>query len=132
VPLASAMIALNPTPGLLVIALGISMFFSTFSLPLAPGALQEIMPNAMRGQATAVYVGLTNLVGGGPGGHRRRRSDRFRISGQGETSCFIRLVGGIAGLLAALILTATLRAFRTTVREHQTIEHPSEASPEYG
>jgi MFS family permease len=126
------MIALDPTPSLLVVALGISMFFSTFSLPLAPGALQEIMPNAMRGQATAVYVGLTNLVGGGLAATAVAVLTDFIFQDKAKLHVSFGLVGGIAGLLAALILTATLRAFRTTVREHQAIEHPSEASPEYG
>jgi MFS family permease len=108
------------------------MFFSTFSLPLAPGALQEIMPNAMRGQATAVYVGLTNLVGGGLAATAVAVLTDFVFQDKAKLHVSFGLVGGIAGLLAALILTATLRAFRTTVREHQTIEHPSEASPEYG
>jgi len=58
------MIALNPTPGLIVVALGVFMFFGNFTLPLAPGALQEICQRNA-GQATAIYVGVTNLVGGG-------------------------------------------------------------------
>jgi len=53
-----------PTAGLLA-ALACFAFFGTFSLPLAAGALQDVMPNAMRGQAIAVYVALTNIVAGG-------------------------------------------------------------------
>jgi MFS family permease len=43
------------------------LFFVSFVWGLAPAALQEIMPNQMRGQATALYTGLVNLVGGGLG-----------------------------------------------------------------
>jgi MFS family permease len=129
--LASVMIALNPTPGLIVVALGFFMFFSTFGLPLAPGALQEIMPNAMRGQATAVYVGLTNLVGGGLAATAVAVLTDFVFHDKAKLHVSFGLVGLIVCLLAALLLTSTLRAFRTTIAEHQTIQRASGVSPEY-
>jgi MFS family permease len=129
--LASVMIALNPTPGLMVVALGFFMFFSTFGLPLAPGALQEIMPNAMRGHATAVYVGLTNLVGGGLAATAVAVLTDFVFHDKAKLHVSFGLVGVIVCLLAALLLTSTLRTFRITVAEHQTIQRASGVSPEY-
>jgi MFS family permease len=126
--LASAMIALNLTPGLLVVALGFFMFFSVFSLPLAPGALQEIMPNAMRGQATAVYVGVTNLVGGGLAATAVAVLTDFVFHDKAKLHVSFGLVGVVVCILAALILTSTLRAFRISVAQHQTIEPPSGVS----
>ena len=35
--------------------------------PVAPAAIQEIMPNAMRGQASAIYLFVVNLLGLGLG-----------------------------------------------------------------
>jgi MFS family permease len=129
--LASVMIALNPTPGLIVVALGFFMFFSTFSLPLAPGALQEIMPNAMRGQATAVYVGVTNLVGGGIAATAVAVLTDFVFHDKAKLHVSFGLVGAIVCILAALTLTSTLRAFRITVGEHQAIQRNSGVSSEY-
>lgn len=43
------------------------VFFVSFVWGLAPGALQEVMPNQMRGQATALYTGVVNLLGLGLG-----------------------------------------------------------------
>src|SRR6266403_2220150 len=117
--LASAMIALNPAPGLIIVALGVFMFFGNFTLPLAPGALQEIMPNAMRGQATAVYVGVTNLVGGGLAATAVALLTDFVFHDKAKLHVSFGLVGAIVCILAALTLTSTLRAFRVTAREHQ-------------
>jgi MFS family permease len=131
VALASAMIALNPMPGLIVVALGFFMFFGNFSLPLAPGALQEIMPNAMRGQATAVYVGVTNLIGGGLAATAVAVLTDYVFHDKAKLHISFGLVGGIVCILAALTLTWTLRAFRITAREHLATQHSTEVSPEY-
>ena len=129
--LASALIALNPTPGLIIVALGVFMYFGTFSLPLAPGALQEIMPNAMRGQATAIYVAVTNLIGGGLAATAVAVLTDFVFHDKGKLHVSFGLVGAIVCILAALTLTSTLRAFRVTAREHQATQHNTEVSPEY-
>jgi MFS family permease len=129
--LASALIALNPAPGLIVVALGVFMYFGTFSLPLAPGALQEIMPNAMRGQATAIYVAVTNLVGGGLAATAVAVLTDFVFHDKGKLHVSFGLVGGVVCILAALTLTSTLRAFRITAREHQSTQRDTEVSPEY-
>jgi MFS family permease len=121
--LACAMIALNSAPGLMVAALGCFTFFGTFSLPLAPGALQEIMPNALRGQATAVYVAVTNLIGGGLAATTVAVLTDFAFHDKSKLHVSFGLVGGVVCILAALTLTSTLRAFRVTVSEHQAMQH---------
>ncbi len=107
------------------------MFFGTFSLPLAPGALQEIMPNVMRGQATAVYVAVTNLVGGGLAATAVAVLTDFVFHDKAKLHVSFGLVGAIAGILAVLTLTSTLRAFRTTASAFRIAggEHDSTALP---
>jgi len=129
--LASAMIALNPAPGLIVVALGVFMFFGNFTLPLAPGALQEIMPNAMRGQATAVYVGVTNLIGGGLAATAVAVLTDFVFHDKAKLHVSFGLVGGIVCILATLTLASTLPAFRITAREHQTSQRKTDVAPEF-
>jgi MFS family permease len=121
--LASAMIALNPTPGMIVVALGFLLFFGNSTLPLAPGALQEIMPNAMRGQATAIYVAVTNLIGGGLAATTVAVLTDFVFHDKAKLNVSFGLVGSIACVLSALTLTSTLRAFRVTAEAHQSIQH---------
>ncbi len=120
--IACAVVALNPVPGLIVVALGFLTFFGTFSLPLAPGALQEIMPNAMRGQATAVYVAFTNLVGGGLAATTVALLTDFVFHDKAKLHLSFGLVGTIVCILAALTLTWTLRAFRITYSQHQAMQ----------
>jgi len=121
--LASAMIALNPTPGMIVVALGFLLFFGNSTLPLAPGALQEIMPNAMRGQATAIYVAVTNLIGGGLAATTVAVLTDFVFHDKAKLNVSFGLVGSIACVLSALTLASTLRAFRITAKAHQSIQH---------
>ncbi|MBQ0719727.1 MAG: MFS transporter [Gammaproteobacteria bacterium] len=51
----------NPSYALALIA--IATFFMTFAFGAAPAALQEIMPNQMRGQASAIYLCVISLIG---------------------------------------------------------------------
>jgi MFS family permease len=51
----------NPTHALVLVA--VATFFMTFAFGAAPAALQEIMPNQMRGQASAIYLFVVNIVG---------------------------------------------------------------------
>lgn len=43
------------------------LFFSTMPFGLAPAAIQQLMPNTMRGQASAIYLFIINLIGLGLG-----------------------------------------------------------------
>lgn len=115
--LANAVFAFNPSSAAIVAALACSAFFGTFSLPLAPGALQEIMPNAMRGQATAVYVGVTNLIAGGLAATAVALITDFVFHDKAKLNVAFGIVGVAATLSAALILTFTLRAFRGTAAD---------------
>jgi sugar phosphate permease len=63
--MAAAVIVFAPTMPALLGAMALMSFFGAFKQPLAPAALQEIMPNAMRGQSVAIYVCVINLISGG-------------------------------------------------------------------
>ena len=112
--LACAMIALDPAPSLIVAEFGLLTFFGTFSLPLAPGALQDIMPNAMRGQATAVYVFFTNFIGGALAATTVALLTDFVFHDKAKLNLSFGIVGGVVCVLAALVLAWTLRPFRLT------------------
>ncbi len=51
----------DPNYALALIA--VATFFMTFAFGAAPAALQEIMPNQMRGQASAIYLCVISLIG---------------------------------------------------------------------
>ena len=56
-----------PTPTLAFGVLGLSMFFRFFSPGAQNAALQVVTPNEMRGQITAIFLFIFNLVGYGLG-----------------------------------------------------------------
>ena len=44
-----------------------AVFFGAMPFGLAPAAIQQLMPNIMRGQASAFYLFVVNLIGLGLG-----------------------------------------------------------------
>lgn len=58
---------LMPDPHAALVCLGLSLFCATMPYPLAGTAIQLVTPNQMRGQASAVYLTIINLVGLGLG-----------------------------------------------------------------
>ena len=113
---ASVVIALRSPEAALIASLACFSFFGSFSLPLGPGALQEIMPNAMRGQATAIYVAVTNLIAGGLAATAVALLTDFVFHDKNMLGVSFGIVGVVVCSLAALTLYSTLASFRNTAR----------------
>jgi MFS family permease len=62
-----ALAPLMPTAALALVCLAPTVFFLAFSVGLAPAAASFISPNQFRGQAIALYLFATNLIGLGIG-----------------------------------------------------------------
>ena len=58
---------LVPNGTLAMILLAPTVFFAAMPFGVAPAAIQEMMPNAMRAQASAIYLFVVNLIGLGIG-----------------------------------------------------------------
>jgi MFS family permease len=56
-----------PTPTLALVAFGVSLFFAMMAPGPQNAALQSVTPNRMRGQATALFLFVFNIVGFGCG-----------------------------------------------------------------
>jgi len=110
--IANGFIAYHPAPGLFAVGLGGFAFFSSFALPMAPGALQELMPNAMRGQATAAYVGIINIVAGGLAATSVAVLTQYVFHDEAKIGIAFDIVGALAPLLAGLSLQLGKGAFR--------------------
>jgi MFS family permease len=102
------------SPALSLVLLVPFVFFVSVVWGLAPAALQEVMPNEMRGQATAVYTGVLNLVGLGlgPASVAIIADYVFRDPQRLNLACAI--VVPIAGLLAALLFVLGQAPYRRT------------------
>lgn len=101
-------------PDLSLVLLVPFLFFTSAVWGLSPAALQEIMPNEMRGQATALYTGLVNLVGLGlgPASVAILADYVFRDPQRLNLACAI--VTPLAGVLAALLFALGREPYRRT------------------
>jgi MFS family permease len=88
------------------------MFFSSFGFGAAAAALQLITPNEMRGQVSAVYLFMINLIGIGLGPFLTGRITDAVFANDAAVGFSIAIVAGSSAPIAALALASGLRAFR--------------------
>jgi MFS family permease len=86
-------------------------FFASAPFGVAPAAIQQIMPNTMRGQATAVYIFSVNIIGLGLGPLAVALMTDAVFHDPNKIRYSLLIVGGIAQLLAALSLWNGLKPF---------------------
>ena len=101
-----------------VIALfGPLIFFASLSMALAPAALQVVTPNQMRGQVSAVWMLVLNLVTAGAGPSAVGVITDYVFGDPLAVGKSIALVNCLAVPLAALTLWAALKPFRKAAEE---------------
>ena len=81
----------------------------------APAAIQEIVPNQMRGQASAVYLFIVNLIGLGVGPTAVALVTDKVFANDLDLKWSILIVGTIANLVAIGFLAAGLKPYRETL-----------------
>lgn len=102
----------------LVIALfGPLIFFASLSMALAPAALQVVTPNQMRGQVSAVWMLVLNLVTAGVGPSAVGAITDYVFGDPLAVGKSIALVNCLSVPLAALALWAALAPFRAAAAE---------------
>ena len=82
----------------------------------APAAIQEIVPNQMRGQASAVYLFIVNLIGLGTGPTAVALVTDYVFRNDLDLKWSILIVGTVASLVAIGLLAAGLKPYRETVQ----------------
>jgi len=98
---ASALVLVAPT------TFAVAMAFGT-----APAAIQEMMPNTMRGQASAVYLFAINFIGLGGAPTAVAWCTDYLFQDEHCLGYSLALVGFPACVLSAVVLAAGLRPFR--------------------
>ena len=88
------------------------MFISSFGFGAAVAALQLITPNEMRGQISAVYLFIINLIGIGLGPLLTGWITDVLFANEAAVGFSIALVGGISAPIAALVLWSGLGDYR--------------------
>ena len=81
----------------------------------APAAIQEIVPNQMRGQASAVYLFIVNLIGLGVGPTAVALVTDKVFANDLDLKWSMLIVGTMANLVAIGFLAAGLKPYRETL-----------------
>lgn len=113
----SAVTALPLAPATAVALFGPLIFFASLSMALAPAALQVVTPNQMRGQVSAVWMLVLNIVTAGVGPSAVGAITDHLFGDPLAVGRSMALVNGLSVPLAALVLFAALAPFRAAAAE---------------
>jgi len=86
-------------------------FFGAAPFGVASAAMQQIMPNEMRGQASALYIFVVNVIGLGLGPSAVAAMNDYVFADPNAIRYSLLIVGAIAQILAALFLWRGLKPY---------------------
>lgn len=108
---------LMPSAELAMLAMVPAIFALGMPFGAAPAAIQEIVPPRMRGQASAVYLLIANLVGLGIGPTAVALVTDYVFQDDKAVRWSLLIVGSGACAVAAALLWAGLRPYREALKE---------------
>lgn len=86
-------------------------FLASAPFGVAPAAVQQVMPGEMRGQASAIYIFVVNVIGLGLGPTLVALATDYIFQDEKAIRYSLLVVGAAAQMLAALFLWRGLRPF---------------------
>jgi len=104
-----------PTGNLAVAMLIPTIFLTSLPVGVAAAAVQEMMPNVMRGQASALYLFVINLIGLGLGPTAVAMMTDYVFHNDNAVNFSLLIVGALAHIGAALLLWAGLEPYRRSL-----------------
>jgi MFS family permease len=107
---------LVPTAGWSAALLVPAVFFSSMPFGVAPAAIQRMMPNTMRAQATAVYLFVINLIGMGLGPTVVAVLTEKVFRDEQALNVSLAIVGAISQTAAGVLLCAGLKRYRRSLK----------------
>ena len=118
--LSGAVYVWMPTGLLAAIAMTPAIFCLGMPFGAAPAAIQEIVPDRMRGQASAVYLFIVNLVGLGIGPTAIALVTDKVFGDDAALRWSLVIVGSFASISAIALLWAGLKPYRETLTRLRT------------
>jgi len=106
---------------LMLISLGFFLFLTKAPIGLAAAAIQEITPNEMRGQASAVYLFFLNLIGLGLGPTAVALLTDFVFQDEGMLRYSIFTIAIISALLAGWCFWRCLAPYRQSIKQLESV-----------
>ena len=113
---------LMPTPTLAICMFMVSYFFTNFHV-LAPACLIAITPNQMRGQISALYVFIVNMLGLGLGPSIVAGFTDFVFGSDAAIGKSLATTAAILGPFGFAVLFIGLRAYRRCLDDALQWEH---------
>jgi len=98
-----------------LVTLGAVIFTSAMCFGVAAAAIQQMMPNRMRGQTSAVYLFIVNLIGLGLGPSAVAWTTDYVYHDTQKVGMSLLWTGAVASVLAALLLYLGMKHFRTSM-----------------
>lgn len=92
-----------------------TVFCLSMPFGVAPAAIQEIMPNAMRGQASAIYLFVITLIGLGIGPTAVALVTDFVFADDNALRYSLLIVTALAVLMSIVLLAKSLKPYRESV-----------------
>ncbi|AUM12703.1 spinster family MFS transporter [Ketobacter alkanivorans] len=98
-----------------IACIGVGCFALAMPFGVAPAAIQEIMPNPMRGQASAMYLFVVTIIGLGVGPTAVALLTDFVFQDDNALRYSLLIISVVSTLLAIALLLASLRPYRESV-----------------
>ena len=115
--LPASLFPLAKTPSTALLVLTPMVFLSAAPWGVAVASIQQITPNELRGQVSALmYLFPVNLIGIGMGPTAVALITERGFGNPGDLRYSMAIVGCVAGVMAAGILSAGIRPFRNSLR----------------
>lgn len=92
-----------------------TVFCLSMPFGVAPAAIQEIMPNSMRGQASAIYLFVITLIGLGLGPTAVALVTDFVFADDAALRYSLLIVTTLAVLMSIILLAKSLKPYRESV-----------------
>jgi MFS family permease len=92
-----------------------AVFFLSMPFGVAPAAIQEIMPNSMRGQASAIYLFVITLIGLGIGPTAVALVTDYVFADDMALRYSLLIVTSIAVFSSIVLLSMSLKPYRESV-----------------
>ena len=92
-----------------------AVFLSSMPFGVAPAAIQEMTPNVMRGQASAVYLFVVNLIGLGLGPTSVALITDYVFHDPAAVRWSLIIESGVCLTIAGILFYASLRPYRESL-----------------
>lgn len=96
-----------------------TVFFLSMPFGVAPAAIQEIMPNSMRGQASAIYLFVITLIGLGLGPTAVALVTDFVFASDQALRYSLLIVTALAVVSSIILLWMGLKPYRDSLQRLQ-------------